>query len=100
MPVSTQFLRLFLAVICVFCAHFLGRAAARRIVLHSREPHLLRWSLRTLATAAGAMWHGPHDPLSLAMGGLAAVSAAAGFYVEQKPKKIEEDLTDVMFPKD
>lgn len=100
MPASIIFLRCFLGLLCVAFAHVLGRAAYRKFKLNARGSYFMRWALRTAVTGAGAMWHGGLDGLSLSLVGLSIASAAAGFYLERRPPKQEEDLTEVIFPHD
>jgi hypothetical protein len=100
MPASLHFVRVLIGLICIFCAHFLGRSAARTYNRKSKDPQLMRWVLRTLVAAAGVMWHGGLDTLTLSLLIPAAVVAAIGWYVEQRPRKEEEDLSDEIFPKE
>lgn len=99
MPDSLGLIRGFLAILCIVFAYFLGRSVARRRVSRQAHAALLRWGLRTMVTVLGVMWGAGLDRFSLAVIALAVVSAVAGFYFEQRPRKEKEDLTDVIFPK-
>jgi hypothetical protein len=100
MPSSFEFIRGFLGILCIFFAHFFGRSVARRLKGQVPQSLAIRWALRTSVTALGAMWGGGLDRLSLVVLSLSVLSGILGFYLEQRPKKKEEDLTHVIFPDD
>jgi hypothetical protein len=99
---SLLFVRGFLGVLCISFAHFLGRSLARKPEPKGPKPQAFRWSLRTLIAAVGVMWGAGFDRLTLAFFALAIVSAAIGFYKERHltKKEPEEDLSQVIFPKE
>jgi hypothetical protein len=90
--------RAVLGLLCVFFAHYLGRAIVRQIRLPRPGWDLFRWTLRTLVTAAGLIWQGGLDALSITFLALAVLSCGAGVYIERRPPKPPEDLTHVIFP--
>jgi hypothetical protein len=97
---SVTLVRWLLGVLCVFFAYYLGRSLARRIVERDTRAPVGRWGFRVLAAGLAYSWSGS-EPVSvvLTMAG-AALAAVLGFYHEKRPKKPEEDLSKLMFPKE
>jgi hypothetical protein len=98
MPAHFMILRVVLAVFCVFFAYSLGKAIARKRWNRIRDSVLAAWVLRTAVTGFSVFWGVGADGLSIGVVVLAVLSAAAGYRNEGK-QKVQEDLTDVIFPK-
>jgi hypothetical protein len=89
-------LRGFLGLLCLFFAHFLGRAMVRVRVRHEPLRKLYGWLVRTLITVFAILYRRGFDSIAIAALALAAASLAAGVWDEYRPKR-EEDLTGQMF---
>jgi hypothetical protein len=98
MPASFAPLRILLGAFCVFFAYYLGRSLAARIEGRAPNSRVMRWGLRVAVTAIGVVWGG-FDALAMTLVGVAALSAALGFFAQQRPREPGENLTKVMFPK-
>ena len=85
---SVGLLRFMAALISVFCAHFLGRNAARR-------QSVLRWALRYVLAVAALSYFGI-DALAIGALVLGAALFALGWWLERRPKP-QEDLTKTIF---
>ncbi len=97
MPAHFMILRVVLAVFCVFFAYSLGRAIARKRRNRIRDSVLTAWVLRTAVTGFSVFWGVGADALSIGVVVLAVLSAAG--YRNEGKQKVQEDLTDVIFPK-
>lgn len=95
MPIPLDTLRVLVALLGLFFAHFLGRSIVR--VRRGQNPRsLYGWLLRTLIAEGAILWHRGLDTLAIVAFTLSAVSFVVGFWDEQRPKK-EEDLTREIF---
>lgn len=95
MPIPVDVLRVVLGLLCVFFAHFLGRAIIR--VRRGRPARsLYGWLIRTVITAGAILWRRGLDTVAIVMFTLAAASLVIGAWDEQRPKK-HEDLTREIF---
>jgi NhaP-type Na+/H+ or K+/H+ antiporter len=100
MPPQLVLIKWILAIFCVFFAYNLGRCVTRRFVQKDHTAPLNRWAFRTVVAALGVLWSdgfGASGWLALASAGVAGV---LGFYQERRPKRPEEDLSKVIFPKE
>jgi hypothetical protein len=90
-----DFLRVVLALFCVFFAHFVGRSIVRvRRGLPVRG--LYGWLIRTGIAGGAILWRRGLDGVAIAAFTLAAASLVVGAWDEQRPKK-QEDLTREIF---
>ena len=92
-------LRVIVGLLCVFFAHFVGRSAIRVRQGRTRQSTLMSWMLRTLVASVAVFWHTGLDRISVGTIVLAIVAAAAGVYLEWRPRHHDE-LEKVMFPPD
>ena len=97
MPVSTEFLRGVLGMLCVFFAYMAGRSAAAVRQGRSRLRRLYGWILRTVICGGAVVFRQELDGVVIAVWVLAAIVFAAGMWLmlHQKPP---EDLTHQIFP--
>jgi hypothetical protein len=98
MPQRLLLLKVAIGLFCVVFAHFLGRALARKERPKRRGTSTSSWALRTLLAAGALAWPSGTDWLAIAVYAFAAASAALGFFLQNRPKKPDEDLTSQMFP--
>ncbi|HVT93622.1 MAG TPA: hypothetical protein VHD76_12310 [Bryobacteraceae bacterium] len=91
-------LRIVVGLLCVFFAHFLGRAAVRVKNGRARQATLVSWVLRTFVSGVAVLWHVGLDGISLGMIVLSLISCAGGIYLEFRPRHHEE-LEKVIFPR-
>jgi predicted transporter len=99
--IMTQLLivRTILGVLAVGFAWLLGRNLL--MVSRGAKPSAaVSWGLRTAAALAGTMWVSWRDRISLITIALALISAGAGAYMAARPKKDDEDLSSLIFPKE
>ncbi len=99
MPASYMLLRLLMGALCLFFAYYMGRSLGARMDGRATNARVMRWGLRVAVTALGTAWGGL-DVVTLLMLGLAALSAAYGYYASQRPRPPGEDLSKVLFPKE
>ncbi len=99
MPARLGLLRGFLGLLCIFFAHFCGRALARRLLLKDHKAPVLSWTLRTVVSALAVLWPGRVDGLALAVFSLAVVAGLLGYHAAAHPRK-PEDLSRAIFPGD
>ena len=92
-------LRVFLGLLGLLCAHFLGRSIAQAGRSKRRSSQPLAWMVRVAVTLLGVGWLSPFDWVTISVLVLAIVLAALGYWDEVRPKR-EEDLTETMFPKE
>ncbi len=90
-------LRILLGAMCVFFAHWLGRALAGRARQEATNAQVMRWALRVLVTALGAAWGGIDWTTIIALA-LAVASGGFGYYLVWRPRPPKEDLARRMFP--
>ena len=88
-----------LGALGVVFAHFLGRGAVRLRRGQIKRGVAVAWALRTTVCVYAVFYLGGLRWPFLTVFALAAMSLAAGVWLEARPKK-EEDLTQVMFPPD
>lgn len=93
MPVPIEFLRGILGVLCVLFAHMLGRAGAGVYQGVLRKPRMYGWLVRTLVTGLAVMWRSGLDTVTLAVWAAAALAAAAGAWLQLRPREPEEEIT-------
>ena len=99
MPVSLEFLRGVLGVLCVIFAHFAGRTAAAVKKGRQKPSRLTSWMFRTLACAIAISIRHPLDMIVVAVWLLSVVAFAIGWWDVFRERKEEEDLTEQIFPK-
>lgn len=95
-PVPLELMRGVLVLLCLFFAHFLGRAIvrARR---GERPGAMYSWAVRTLLAGAAIAWRHGLDTTTLLAWAAAGVSLMAGIRLALRPPKPEEDLTRQIF---
>lgn len=98
MPVPIDLLRAVLGLLCVFFAHWLGRSAAR--ARRGGKHGLFRWTVRTVLTGLAVAWRYGLDGVMIAVLLGAAASAGLGAWLESRPPKPGEDLSEQIVPKD
>jgi len=89
-------LRIFLGLLCLFFAHFLGRSIVRVRTHRQRPRSLTGWIIRFLITALVIPFRRGFDSITIAALTLAAGSLALGIWDEMRPKR-EENLTRQIF---
>jgi len=92
-------LRVFLGLLGLLCAHFLGRSIAQGGRAKRRSGRPVAWIVRVVVTLLGVGWLSPFDWVTISVLVLAIVLAALGYWAEVRPKR-DEDLTEMMFPKE
>jgi len=100
MPPQLLLIKWILGIFCVFFAYNLGRCLTRRFVHQDHKAPLNRWAFRTLVAALGVLWSDGFAASGWLVLASAAVAGLLGFYQERRPRKPEEDLSKVIFPKD
>jgi hypothetical protein len=90
-------LRGLLALLSLFFAHFLGRSIARKR-RNEGKPRIVAWALRLLISLLGLWWGAGLDAVLMTTLFLCAVSLGLGIFLEYRPRKRNDDLTDVIFP--
>ncbi len=97
MPVSLEFLRGMLGLLCIFFAHMAGRSAASVRKGQQKVSKLYGWILRTVVCAAVMVFRQPVDNVAIGVWVLAAAAFAVGMWTvaRQKPP---EDLGGQIFP--
>ena len=98
MPVSFEFLRGVLGVLCVLFAHMAGRSAVAVRKGQAKLSRLYGWILRALACAVVVAVRQPVDPVIIGVWVLAAAAFAAGWWAASRSRP-EQDLTHEIFPK-
>ncbi|PWU09595.1 MAG: hypothetical protein C5B51_05965 [Terriglobia bacterium] len=97
MPVSYEFLRGVLGVLCVLFAHMAGRSA---IAVRKRRQKLSKfygWVVRAAVCALGLSLRHPLDTIDIAVWLLSLAAFAAGWW-DASREKSTEDLTREIFP--
>jgi hypothetical protein len=96
-PVSIEFLRGVLGVLCVLFAHFAGRTA--RGVKQGRQklPKLYAWIIRAAACGIAISLRHPTDVIDVAVWLLSLAAFASGWW-DASREKPTEDLTHEIFP--
>ena len=97
MPVSTEFLRGVLGMLCVFFAYMAGRSVGAVRQGWSKLWRLYGWILRTVICGAVMVFRQQLDGVVIAVWALAAMAFAGGMWLvlHQEPP---EDLTHQIFP--
>lgn len=97
MPVSLEFLRGVLGVLCVFFAHMAGRSAAAVRQGRQRVSRLYGWVLRTALCGAILVFRHEIDSVAVGVWTVAAIAFGAGMWdvLRQRPS---EDLSHEIFP--
>jgi hypothetical protein len=88
--VATQPLRIVLGLLALFFAYSLGRVGMRLYLANQPFVRALSWALRTTVCLAGVFWSRGFDLTSIVFLALAAAGAAAGAWLEFRPKHVEE----------
>ena len=97
MPVSFEFLRGVVGVLCVFFAHMAGRSAAAVPRGQQKISRLYGWVLRAAVCAVVVAIRHPVDALVIGVWALSGVAFGAGWWGVSRAKK-PEDLTRQIFP--
>ena len=98
MPQRLLLLRIVLGLMCIVFAHLLGRSLAKKQQARKRGLRASSWTLRTLLAGGVLVWPYGIDWLAAVAYILAVASAVLAFYLQSRPKRVEEDLTRTMFP--
>ncbi len=96
--VPLNVVRAALGLLTVFFAHFLGRTLVRR---RQGRPgaRLGGWAIRFALALGAILWSGGWDATAIITLAGAALAGGYGAWQESRPKK-DEDLSELMFPKD
>jgi hypothetical protein len=97
MPVSLEFLRGALGMLCVLFAHMGGRSGAAVHKGQQKVSRLYAWVLRALVCAIGVALRHPVDGIDLGVWVLSAAAFGLGWWDATREKKTE-DLTREIFP--
>jgi predicted anti-sigma-YlaC factor YlaD len=98
MPVSLEFLRGVLGILCIFFAHMAGRVLVDLRKGRVRQSRLIAWVLRTAACAVAVIFpRRAADAMAILVWIVAAAAFAAGMWTASRARK-EEDLTKTIFP--
>jgi hypothetical protein len=97
MPVSLEFLRGVLGVLCIFFAHMAGRSAAAVRKGQQKISKLYGWILRTVVCAAVMVFRQPVDNTAIAVWTLAVAAFAVGMWAVSRQKP-PEDVSGQIFP--
>lgn len=100
MPGSILVVRLILSVLAAGFALQLGQNYMRLRRGRAKLSSSMAWAFRTVVALAGVLWLSRRDAVAIAAVCAAVAAAGVGAYLEWRPKHEDEDLTDVMFPKD
>ncbi len=98
MPVSFEFLRGVLGVLCVLFAHMAGRSAVGIRKGQQKLSKLYGWLFRALACAVALSLRHPLDAIDMGVWILSLVAFAAGWWDASRIRPAE-DLTQEIFPK-
>ena len=97
MPVSLEFLRGALGMLCVLFAHMAGRSGTAVRKGQQKVSRLYAWLLRALVCAIGVAVRHPLDAIDIGVWALSAAAFAMGWWDASRAKKTE-DLTRQIFP--
>jgi hypothetical protein len=89
-PAQLHFIRIVLLLLAVFFAHFLGRVIARLRRHKLPCTKAITWFLRTAVALFGIVWIRGFDLLSIVALVLCAAAVAAGMWIENRTRKVEE----------
>jgi len=96
-PVSIEFLRGVLGVLCVLFAHFAGRTAVAVHKGRQKVSKLYAWILRAAACGIAISLRHPTDVIDVAVWLLSLAAFASGWW-DASRQKSAEDLTHEIFP--
>ncbi|MGE5569466.1 MAG: hypothetical protein ACM3S5_10570 [Rhodospirillales bacterium] len=88
--VPIELLRVLLGVLALFFAYALGRTLARLRKYRKPITKALTWVLRTAVCLFGVLWHRGLDVTSIVFLVLAAATFAIGYYLEWRPRQVDE----------
>ena len=97
MPVSLEFLRGMLGVLCIFFAHMAGRSAMLVRRGQQKITKLYAWVFRTLVCAVLIVFRAPVDTVVVGVWTLSLGAFALGMWAVSRQKP-PEDLSDQIFP--
>ena len=97
MPVSFEFLRGVVGVLCILFAHMAGRSAVAVRRRQQRVSRIYAWVLRAAACAVVVAVRHSLDAVDIGVWALAVAAFAAGWWNASREKKAE-DLTHQIFP--
>lgn len=98
MPVSIEFLRGVLGVLCVLFAHFAGRTAVAVKKGRQKLPKLYAWVIRAALCGIAISLRHPTDAIDVGVWLLSLAAFGSGWWDASREKKTE-DLTHEIFPK-
>ena len=96
-PVSLEFLRGALGVLCILFAHMAGRSGAALRKGQLKVSRLYAWVVRASVCAIGVAVRHPLDAIDIAVWTLGAAAFALGWWDASREKK-SEDLARQIFP--
>ena len=97
MPVSIEFLRGVLGVLCVLFAHFAGRTTVAVKQGRQKITKLYAWIIRAAACGIAISLRHPTDVIDVSVWLLSLAAFASGWWDASRPKETE-DLTHQIFP--
>ena len=97
MPVSLDFLRGMLGILCIFFAHMAGRSGESVRRGRQKVSRLYGWLLRMLVCAVVLIFRHTVDNVALAVWALSAAAFVLGVWTVSRQKP-PEDLTHEIFP--
>ena len=97
MPVSLEFLRGALGVLCILFAHMAGRSGAALRKGQQKVSRLYAWLLRATVCAVGVALRHSLDSIDLGVWVLSVAAFAVGWWDASRGKKVQ-DLTREIFP--
>jgi hypothetical protein len=97
MPVSFEFLRGVLGVLCILFAHMAGRSGAAVRKGQQKMSRVYAWVFRAAACAVGVGLRYSIDGIDLGVWGLSAAAFALGWWDVSRERK-QEDLAQQIFP--
>ena len=97
MPVSFEFLRGVLGVLCILFGHFSGRSAAAVKKGQQKLSRFYGWVIRTAACGIAVSLRFRIDAIDVAVWTLCIAAFAVGWWDASRKKK-PEDLTHQIFP--
>ena len=97
MPVSLEFLRGALGVLCILFAHMAGRSGAAVRKRQQKVSRVYAWVLRAMVCGIGVALRHSLDSIDIGVWVLSAAAFAAGWWDSSREKKTE-DLTQQIFP--
>ena len=98
MPVSFEFVRGVLGVLCVLFAHMAGRSAVAVRKKQQKVSRLYGWILRAGACAVAVALRHSLDAIAVGVWVIGAAAFALGWWDASRARKVEQDLTHQIFP--